>query len=212
MSIYHRAVFLDKDGTLVENVPYNVDPTCLTLTPGAIEGLRLLYEASYLLIVISNQSGVARGYFTEAALVPIMQQLQLMLEQAGVVLSGFYYCPHHPQGVVAPYAVVCDCRKPQPGLLYQAAQDHLIDLYQSWFIGDILHDVAAGRSAGCRTILLDNGNETEWQLSRHCLPHHTVNNLFEAAKVILAVDGENSSKHPELNIVSLTRDQANNFS
>jgi D-glycero-D-manno-heptose 1,7-bisphosphate phosphatase len=202
MSTYHRAVFLDKDGTLVENVPYNVEPNRLVLTAGAITGLRLLHEAGYLLIVISNQSGVARGYFTEAALLPIMQQLQTILEQSGATLSGFYYCPHHPQGVVADYAVDCDCRKPQPGLLYQAAHEHSIDLHQSWFIGDILHDVAAGRSAGCRTVLLDNGNETEWQLSRDCLPHHVVDNLFEAAKVILAVDTDHISEHIPLETIS----------
>lgn len=205
MPANHRAVFLDKDGTLVENVPYNVDPARLVMTPGALAGLRLLHEAGYLLIVISNQSGVARGYFTEAALMPIMQQLQTTFDQAKITLSGFYYCPHHPQGVVSSYAVECNCRKPQPGLLYKAAHEHTINLQQSWFIGDILHDVAAGRSAGCRTILLDNGNETEWQLSRHCLPHHLVSNLFEAAKVILAVDTvdvDNISEHTHLNMMS----------
>lgn len=202
MSTHYRAVFLDKDGTLVYNVPYNVDPNRLVLTAGATAGLRLLHEAGYLLIVISNQSGVARGYFTEAALLPIMQQLQTMLEQSGVTLSGFYYCPHHPQGVVSPYAIECDCRKPQPGLLYQAARERSVDLHQSWFIGDILHDVAAGRSAGCRTILLDNGNETEWQLSRDCLPHHIVGNLLEAAKVILAVDTNNIPERTQLDMMN----------
>jgi D,D-heptose 1,7-bisphosphate phosphatase len=188
MPNYQRAVFLDKDGTLVENIPYNVDPDRLVLTPGAIAGLRLLHEAGYLLIIISNQSGVARGYFAEADLSPIMHRLRSMLKPFGVLLSGFYYCPHHLDGSIPSYAIECNCRKPQPGLLYQAAQEHRIDLRQSWFVGDILHDVAAGRSAGCRTILLDNGNETEWQLSRYCLPHHVVSSLFEAAKVILTLD------------------------
>lgn len=198
----HRAVFLDKDGTLVENVPYNVDPDRLSLTSGALTGLRLLSEAGYLLIVISNQSGVARGYFAESALSPLMQRLQAMLAQAEITLSGFYYCPHHPQGIVPPYAIDCHCRKPQPGLLYQAAREHSIDLRQSWFIGDILHDVAAGRAAGCRTVLLDNGNETEWQLSHDCLPHHTVSDLSEAARVILAVDGDREFKHCTSNALS----------
>jgi D-glycero-D-manno-heptose 1,7-bisphosphate phosphatase len=195
-----RAVFLDKDGTLIENVPYNIDPSRLVLTFGAIAGLRLLCQAGYLLIVISNQSGVARGYFTEAELVPMMQALQGILSRVGIKLADFYYCPHHPQGVVPAYTADCNCRKPQPGLLYQAADEHSIDLDQSWFIGDILHDVAAGRSAGCRTILLDNGNETEWQLSRNCLPHHTVGNLLEAAKIILAVDSIDSPNHQSSDI------------
>lgn len=183
-----RAVFLDKDGTLLENVPYNVDPNRMQLTQGAVAGLRLLYAANYALIVITNQSGVARGYFPEVALTHLQQHLYRQLEEIGVSLDGFYYCPHHPDGVIAPYNIACTCRKPQAGLLYQAATEHCIDLSQSWFIGDILHDVEAGRAVGCRTILIDNGNETEWQLSLNRLPHHIVTDLHEAAKIILALD------------------------
>jgi D,D-heptose 1,7-bisphosphate phosphatase len=182
-----KAVFLDKDGTLIENVPYNVDPDRIHLLAGA-DQLRSLSEAGYALIVISNQSGVARGYFAEAALIKVEQRLRSRLAEIGVPLQGFYYCPHHPDGTVAEYAIECDCRKPKPGLLQQAAREHAIDLAQSWFIGDILHDVAAGRAAGCRTVLIDNGNETEWQLSRQRLPHHVVNDLAEASRIILATD------------------------
>lgn len=182
------AVFLDKDGTLIENIPYNVDPEQMKFTPNAELGLQLLQQAGYPLIVISNQSGVARGYFSETALIPVIHRLQEMLLQIDVTLTGFYYCPHHPQGVVVSYAIDCDCRKPQAGLFHQAAREHAIDLSRSWFIGDILHDMAAGRAAGCRTVLIDNGNETEWQLSQTSLPHHVVTDLYEAARVILAVD------------------------
>lgn len=183
----NRAVFLDKDGTLIEDVPYNVDPDRIQLTAGAIGGLQQLHQAGYRLIIISNQSGVARGYFAEAALVGVQQRVQQLLAAAGILLAGFYYCPHHPAGVVPQYAIQCQCRKPHPGLLQQAAAEQAIDLSQSWFIGDILHDVEAGRAAGCRTILLDNGNETEWQLSYARLPHHCVANLTEAAQVITAI-------------------------
>jgi D,D-heptose 1,7-bisphosphate phosphatase len=182
-----KAVFLDKDGTLIENVPYNINPEHILLTPGAREGLRLLHHAGYPLIVITNQSGVARGYFSEAALTAVEQRLRDLLAIVDVPLSGFYYCPHHPEGTIAPYAVDCNCRKPQPGLLQKAAAELVIDLAQSWFVGDILHDVEAGRAAGCRTILIDNGNETEWELSHDRLPHHTVADLHEAARVILAM-------------------------
>lgn len=192
-SLFHlssslRAVFIDKDGTLVENVPYNVDPHKMRFTQGAVAGLQLLHAANYTLIVITNQSGVARGYFPETALLSVEQHLCLKLAAGGVPLHGFYYCPHHPDGSITPYACACNCRKPQPGLLYQAAAEHAIDLAQSWFIGDILHDVEAGRAAGCRTVLLDNGNETEWQLSPARLPHHIVTDLQEAAQIILAID------------------------
>ncbi|MGI0484557.1 D-glycero-alpha-D-manno-heptose-1,7-bisphosphate 7-phosphatase [Pantanalinema rosaneae CENA516] len=186
--MHRKAVFLDKDGTLIQDVPYNVDPEWIRFTPKAAEGLRLLHQAGYPLIVISNQSGVARGYFAETALVAVEQRLQELFAAIAVPLTGFYYCPHHPDGVVQPYAVDCTCRKPQPGLLKRAAHIHQLSLPRSWFIGDILHDVEAGRAVGCRTILLDNGNETEWQLSPRRLPHHVVNNLWEAARVITAID------------------------
>jgi D-glycero-D-manno-heptose 1,7-bisphosphate phosphatase len=191
-----KAVFLDKDGTLVPDVPYNVDPSRIKLAEGAARGLQLLHAADFALIVISNQSGVARGYFKEEALVAVEQRLSMLLAQIGVPLSGFYYCPHHLDGVVPQYAIACDCRKPQAGLILQAAHDHDIDLSQSWFVGDILHDVEAGRRAGCRTILVDNGNETEWELSRERLPHHTVADLTEAARVIVAVSEARGSMRP----------------
>ena len=179
-----RAVFLDKDGTLIEDVPYNVDPEQIRLTTGAGNGLQQLHQMGYQLIVISNQSGVARGYFPESALAAVEQRLCALLELFKVPLSGFYYCPHHPEGKVAEYAIECDCRKPAPGLLFQAARDRDIDLTASWFIGDILNDVAAGRGAGCQTILLDNGNETEWLLSSERIPHFRATDLAEAATII----------------------------
>ena len=184
-----RAVFLDKDGTLIEDVPYNVDPKRIQLTRGAVEGLHILYTAGYPLIVITNQSGVARGYFPESALMAVEERLRQLLAEAGIPLAGFYYCPHHPDGVVQSLAIACSCRKPEPGLLIRAAVDRGIDLAQSWFIGDILNDVEAGRRAGCRTILIDNGNETEWQLSTQRLPHYIVTNLAEAALVITSAKG-----------------------
>jgi histidinol-phosphate phosphatase family protein len=180
-----RAVFLDKDGTLIEDVPYNVDPERIRLTPGAAEGLRGIAAAGYLLIVVSNQSGVAHGYFAEEDLAAVERRLQELLGEQGVRLDGFYHCPHHPHGQVASYAVACSCRKPQPGLILRAAQEHDVDVTQSWLVGDILNDIEAGRTAGCRTILIDNGNETEWQLSPRRQPHFVVRDLREAAQVIL---------------------------
>lgn len=184
-----KAVFLDKDGTLVQDVPYNVDPERIALAAGAVEGLRLLHRAGYALIVVSNQSGVARGMFEESALGAVEARLRDLLGRAGVPLAGFYYCPHFPGGEIARYSVECDCRKPAPGLILRAAEEHGIDLAQSWFVGDILNDVEAGRRAGCSTVLLDNGNETEWVLSKARMPHHVVSDLTEAALVITALDG-----------------------
>jgi D-glycero-D-manno-heptose 1,7-bisphosphate phosphatase len=185
MSPVARAVFLDKDGTLIEDVPYNVRPERIRLMPGSMEGLRRLHQADYRLIVISNQSGVARGFFPEDALEPVRRRLAELLGEVGVPLAGFYYCPHHPAGSVADYAMECDCRKPRPGLLRRAAAEHGLDLAQSWFIGDILDDVEAGRAAGCRAVLLDNGHETEWMLTPARQPHYRAADLDEAARLIV---------------------------
>jgi D-glycero-D-manno-heptose 1,7-bisphosphate phosphatase len=180
-----RAVFLDKDGTLIEDIPYNVDPQKIRLAPGAVEGLSTLHENGYALIVVSNQSGVARGLFPERALRDVERSLRRQLAAFGVPLAAFYYCPHHPQGRVNGYAVACRCRKPAPGMLRRAAADHGIDLAESWMIGDILDDIEAGRRAGCRTVLIDNGNETEWRRGRRRCPHYRAADLAEAARGIL---------------------------
>ncbi len=180
-----RAVFLDKDGTLVENIPYNVDPERVVLTGGAEDGLRLLHHAGYRIFVVSNQSGVARGYFPEAALLNVRDRLGTLLAELGVPLAGFFYCPHHPDGAISRYAIDCACRKPSPGLLYRAAEEHRIDLAASWVIGDILDDVEAGARAGCHTILVDQGSETEWRLADYRVPDLVARDLRQAADAIL---------------------------
>jgi D-glycero-D-manno-heptose 1,7-bisphosphate phosphatase len=183
-----RALFLDKDGTLIEDVPYNVDPARILLAKGAAEGLPLLHAAGFLLIVVSNQSGVARGLFAEEALEAVVDRLRHLLDDLGVPLDGFYYCPHHPSGTVPRYAVPCSCRKPEPGLVRRAAREHRVDLGRSWFVGDILDDVEAGHRAGCRTVLIDNGNETEWRRSPLRWPDLVADDLAEAARLITTVD------------------------
>ena len=179
-----RAVFLDKDGTLVEDVPYNADPARVRLAPGAGAALRALSDAGFALVVVSNQSGVARGYFDCTAVDRVGAHLQQLLAPAGVRLDGYYYCPHHPEGHVAPFARRCPCRKPAPGLLYGAAQELGIALERSWMVGDILDDVEAGRAAGCRTVLVDRGHETEWRPGPLREPHERVTSLEEAARRI----------------------------
>ena len=180
-----RAVFLDKDGTLVRDVPYNAAPGVLELAPSAGEGLRLLAGAGYKLIVVSNQSGLARGYFTLPQLWDAVTELVRQLDDAGVRLDGFYFCPHHADGTVDGYALACGCRKPRPGMLLRAAREHDVDLGESWMVGDILDDVEAGRRAGCRTVLLDNGGETLWETSALREPHHIAVDLQGAARHIL---------------------------
>lgn len=179
-----RAVFLDKDGTLVDNVPYNVDPANLRLCHGVAEGLQLLQQQGYRLIIVTNQSGVARGIFPESDLAPMFAHLRQMLAAEGAMIDAWYFCPHHSDGVVAEYAFSCNCRKPLPGMLQRASREHDIDLAASWMIGDILHDVECGRRAGCRTILIDNGNETEWLASPLRIPDFIVPDMLAAAAMI----------------------------
>jgi histidinol-phosphate phosphatase family protein len=148
-----RAVFLDKDGTLIADVPYNVDPRRIRFLPGVLDGARRLHAAGYRLVVVTNQPGVALGFFEAAALDAVEAALRDAFSAAGAPLAGFFYCPHHPSGHVRPYAAACGCRKPMPGLLHAAARTLDIDLAGSWMVGDILNDVEAGRRAGCRTVL-----------------------------------------------------------
>ena len=181
----NKAIFIDKDGTLIPDIPYNVNPTLITLSNTAISALKLLQKQNYLLIVISNQSGVARGYFKEEELQNVSDAITTLLSKEGITVDGFYYCPHHKEGTVKEYTIDCDCRKPKPGLLLRAAKDFDIDVKQSWMIGDILNDAEAGKAAGCKTVLLKNGNETEWIMNEKRKPDFIVNNLLEAAQTIV---------------------------
>lgn len=182
-----RFAFLDKDGTLVENVPYNVEPGRITLAPGAA-ALTMLRDAGFRFAVISNQSGVALGRFPESALDAVEECLCRLLDGIGIPLEDFLYCPHHPEGVRAGYAQQCSCRKPEPGLLLVAEESLGADLGRSWMIGDTLDDIEAGHRAGCRTALIDNGGETEWVLTPERRPDVTARDLAEATRRILAVE------------------------
>jgi D-glycero-D-manno-heptose 1,7-bisphosphate phosphatase len=184
-----KAVFLDKDGTLIENVPHNVDRTRIRLAPNAIDALLLLSGLGYELIVVSNQPGVALGLFPPGALFAVEEHLNDLFLAHGFRLTDCYWCPHHPQGTVADYALTCTCRKPLPGLLHVAAREHDLDLSRSWLVGDILNDVEAGNRAGCRTILLDVGNETEWVRGPQRTPEYTALDLLQAATYIMRNEG-----------------------
>ena len=183
-----KAIFLDKDGTLIDDLPYNVEQRRITLCAGAGAGLRLLARLDYRLFVVTNQDGVAHGYFSEDDVEGVAHRLADLLFRERLTLDGFYYCPHHPEGSVAPFSRDCNCRKPRPGMLLQAAHDNAIDLRASWMIGDILHDVEAGNRAGCRTLLIDNGNETEWRLGPRRIPTRMAPDLYAAAVLIAEED------------------------
>lgn len=178
------AIFIDKDGTLIDDVPHNVAPEKIRLSQHAGAALRLLRKQGYALFVVSNQSGIGLGLFDESALWMVREKINTLLDTEDVWLDGFYYCPHWHNSPIARYAIACECRKPAPGMLALAARQHGLSLNQSWMVGDILDDVEAGRRAGCGTVLIDNGNETEWRQSRLRRPDLRCTDLLQAAYAI----------------------------
>jgi D-glycero-D-manno-heptose 1,7-bisphosphate phosphatase len=155
----NRAVFLDRDKTVIEDPGYINDPDLIHLLPRAGEAVKMLNAAGYLVVIVTNQSGVARGLVTEDRLTEIHQRLRDELGARGARVDAIYYCPFHPEGIIEKYTRVSEMRKPQPGMLLQAAGEMNIDLTQSWMIGDSAIDVEAGQRAGCRTIRLAPSEE-----------------------------------------------------
>ena len=157
-----RAVFLDRDGTI--NVEKNYLWRCedFEFLAGVPQALARLQKAGFLLIVVTNQSGVARGYYSLADVDRLHDYMKLQLEFFNITLAGVYICPHHPNGVTGgAFTMECSCRKGQPGLLLQAAEDLNIDLTQSYMIGDKLSDIEAGSRAGCTSLLVTSGHHVE---------------------------------------------------
>ena len=181
----NKAVFLDRDGTIIEDVGYMSSPEQIQFIPGSIEAIKKLKEAGYKVVVITNQAGIARGLITEDMLQTIDKVLHKWILNAGAHLDGIYYCPHHPEHGVYPYKQVCECRKPHPGLIKRAQKDLNIELSHSFMIGDKATDVAAGKRAGTKTIFVMTGrgkNEKERLIEK---PDHIAENLNQAVNWIL---------------------------
>jgi D-glycero-D-manno-heptose 1,7-bisphosphate phosphatase len=183
----HPAVFLDRDGTLIEEVGYLDRVERLELFPWTIEALRLMRRAGFKLVVITNQAGVARGYFDEALVQSVHRYLGDRFAAAGAAVDAFYYCPHHPEATVPAYRANCACRKPNPGLVEQAVREHAIDLEQSFVVGDRWLDVRTAQNAGARGILVRTGYGAHE--SRHPEPGVSaavvVDHVFQAASWIV---------------------------
>ena len=177
-----RAVFLDKDGTLVADTPGQLPRELL---PGVGDGLRRLARSGFALVVVTNQAGLALGRFDEAHVEAGASALRSLLARERVALDGFYYCPHRADGTVLRYVRACACRKPEPGLLLQACRERGYTPSESVMVGDILDDVEAAHRAGCRAALLDNGGETEWRAGAGRTPDFVARDVREAAELIL---------------------------
>ena len=151
------AVFLDRDGTLIEGIGYLRRPEEIKIVPSALEAVAKINQNNFLAVVITNQSAIARGWLTEPDLQGLHRLIDEIFQGRGSRLDAFYYCPHHPEIGSRPYRKVCRCRKPKPGLLLRAAEEFNINLQSSYMIGDQLLDAEAGCRAGCQTILVKSG-------------------------------------------------------
>jgi len=193
---HKRAVFIDRDGTMNVDVGYVSSPDQLELYPWTAGAIRLLNDAGIEAVVVTNQSGIARGFCSEQMLELIHARMTFELKQAGARIDAIFYCPHHPDVGEPPYRAACQCRKPQPGLLQRAAAARGLDLSSCFVIGDKASDIALGQNAGVRSALVLTGygretldNPDLWP----CEPDLVADNLLEAVKVILpsfARDGQ----------------------
>jgi len=180
-----RAVFLDRDGTIIEDTGYPHERDKIKFLPRVSEAIRLLNQNGFRIIITTNQSGVARGYFTEETVQEINRYIQESLARQGAIIDKMYYCPHHVEGTIEEYRKECYCRKPNPGMIEEAIGEFDIDSRNSFVIGDKISDIEAGRRAGCKTILLvDEGspNEGEEVLTPDL---HTATDLYQAAEWVI---------------------------
>jgi D-glycero-D-manno-heptose 1,7-bisphosphate phosphatase len=178
----NAAVFLDRDGTIIEDPGYLNHPDQVKLLAGAGEAIKELQQLGFKTVVVSNQSGVARGILTEETLDQIHDRLRSLLSSVGASLDGIYYCPFHPEGVIPKYRRNSDWRKPKPGMLLAAAQEMGLDLASSWMIGNHPSDIDAGRNAGCRTILISSTRAGPAHGEGR--PDHVAVNIREAVNMI----------------------------
>ncbi len=178
------AVFLDRDGTLNRDVGFTHRVEDLQLLDQAIAGLQRMAALGFRLFITTNQSGIARGYFSEVDMHAFNRALCQQLRAAGVVIEAIYYCPSHPTGSVEAYRFDSPLRKPRPGMILQAADEHSLDLSASFAIGDKKSDVLAGQAAGCRTILVRSGAAGQGEMHLSALPDFVAGDLLEAAEWI----------------------------
>jgi D-glycero-D-manno-heptose 1,7-bisphosphate phosphatase len=179
----NRAVFLDRDGTIIEDVGHIDDYDKIKFLPRVSEAIKLLNKGGFKVIIITNQAGVAKGYFTENTVKKINRIIVETLAKCGAVIDKIYYCPHHKDGIVKKYTKDCNCRKPNIGMIEQATQEFDIDLKKSFVIGDKACDIEAGHKAGCKTILLINDNPKKKE-PISIVPNHIAMDLYWAVKMI----------------------------
>jgi D-glycero-D-manno-heptose 1,7-bisphosphate phosphatase len=199
--VTRKAIFIDRDGTLIEERHHLVSSDQLHVFPQSIEALQLINQSGVLAILVTNQSVIARGLLTESGLAEIHRSLETSLAAKGVYLDGIYYCPHHPEAGTSSYTTDCACRKPAPGMLIRAARDFHLDLDSCVYIGDTLTDVEAGHRAGAVSVLVRTGYGSEVEagltkaerLSPQRYPDYIASDILQAVKWSLERIGEGKS-------------------
>ena len=195
-----RAIFMDRDGTVCEEVGYVNHVDRIRLLPRSAEAIRLANQAGFQTVIVTNQAGVARGYFDEDLVHEVHDAVRRQLAEAGARIDGIYYCPHHPEVGAPPYRRACDCRKPGPGMLLRAQEEMGIDLESSYMVGDTVKDLGAGRAVGATTVLVLTGygrGELQYQSHRWTVqPDHVCEDLLEAMQWILAREGLAAAPSP----------------
>ena len=190
-----RAVFLDRDGTIIEDVGYLDDCSRMKFLPGAVESIRLLNKSGYKVIIVTNQAGVAKGYFSEDTLKEINSKMLKLMVAQGAYIDKIYYCPHHIEGTIEEYRKECPWRKPNPGMIEEAAREYNLDLKNSYMIGDKISDMEAGRRAGCKTIFLTGNNQLN-EGDKIALADHNATGLYDAVQWLAAVEHtESAAQH-----------------
>lgn len=182
--LMERAVFLDRDGTIIEDVGYLDDCSKIKFLPRVSEAIKLLNKSGFKVIIVTNQAGVARGYFTEATVKEINRITQESLAENGAVIDKIYYCPHHVEGTIEEYKKDCNWRKPNTGMIEEAARELGIDLNNSFIIGDKISDIEAGHRAGCKTIFLASENHPNKE-GEIPLSDHIATDLYEAVQWLM---------------------------
>ena len=180
-----RAVFMDRDGTINEEVGYLSRLDQMKLFPRSAEAIRLLNREGIKVVVVTNQSGVARGYFGEDFVSEAHAFLQESLRREKAFIDAFYYCPHHPTEGAFPYRQACSCRKPEAGMLLRASRDLHIDLSRSYMVGDVMKDVRAGKKAGTKGILVKTGYGAGEKTDEDPVPDYVAADLLDAVNWIL---------------------------